>query len=91
MKPPDPEELHKHLDWVADCLTSGEVTFFLGAGVNLCDRPGDVKWDPARREYLPTAAELAEYLARELRVPAASTDLARVAQFAVTLRDGAGV
>jgi hypothetical protein len=87
MAPLERQILPEHLNWVADCILQGEVTPFLGAGVNLCDRPQDVEWDPKRGDYLPTAVELAHYLARELRVPDGSGDLPRIAQAGVGLRD----
>ena len=79
--------LRDHLDWVAECFLAGGVTPFLGAGVNLCDRPTDLAWSPTQSTYLPNAAELADYLARELHVPSVPGDLTRVAQFGATLRD----
>ena len=89
MAPQERQALLDHLSWVAESIVKGEVTPFLGAGVNLCDRPRDreVEWDPKRGDYLPTAEELAKYLAQELRVSGGSGDLARIAQFGASLRD----
>ena len=69
----------------------GRVIPFLGAGVNLCGRPTEVKWSPGSG-FLPSGWELTEYLAREFRYPHAPNellDLLRVSQY-VTITDGAG-
>ncbi len=75
------EHLERHCHTVLDAARDGEIVFFLGAGVNLCGRPPDVRWEP-RGKYLPTGRELADYLADTFRLPSDNRpDLARVAQY----------
>ena len=75
----DTQELKQHCLLVVDAIKRGRVVPFLGAGVNLCDRPtpinedADWKWDNSRSEFLPTGSELAEHLAREFYFPGASS------------------
>ena len=73
---------------IAGAMIEESVTPFLGAGVNLCGRPAGVAF---RRggEYLPDAAELAQYLDKKFGYSVGgvgerdlSTDLLRVAQYA---------
>jgi len=59
------EALAEHLDRVVKRLTERRVIPFLGAAVNLCDRPLSFHWTPDQSEYLPGGAELSEYLAEE--------------------------
>ena len=80
------EHLDRHCRNVLDAARDGEVVFFLGAGVNLCGRPQDVRWEP-RGKHLPTGQELADYLAETFRLPPGDRpDLARVAQYVSTER-----
>ena len=58
-----------HFEDVAKAILRGKVVPFLGAGVNLCDRPPDVSWTPDRKDLLPSGGELAEALAEELHRP----------------------
>jgi hypothetical protein len=95
-------ELQQHTVHVADALLQGRLVPFLGAGINLCDRPANLVWEPAEKRYLPSGGELAEYLANEFHYPGKQVcpradclvhpkqdlDLARVAQHVVTVRDG---
>jgi hypothetical protein len=74
---------------IADELAEGKVVPFLGAGVNLCDRPPGTRWDVATRESLPSARELAEYLARRFSYPESDRDLSRLCQFVVEVRGDA--
>ena len=77
--------LAAHFDAVIDAITEGEVVPFLGAGVNLCDRPKDAAWQLGR--YLPSGRELAAYLADEFGYPANDKDnLVRVSQYAAVMR-----
>jgi hypothetical protein len=85
-------------------LTEGSVVPLLGAGVNLCDRPGDVKWARGAA-YLPSGQELAHHLATtffyppggagpdetagEPGPPVPRLDLLRVSQY-IAATDGAG-
>jgi SIR2-like domain len=82
------EYLERHCANVLDAARDGEIVFLLGAGVNLCGRPPQVKWEP-NGKYLPTGRELADYLAHKYRLPPDEpVDLARVAQY-VTAQRGA--
>lgn len=78
------DELTRHTRNVARKLLKGMVVPLLGAGVNACARPADFAWRAEDRQYLPTGAELAYYLATEFDAPvelAKSYDLIRVTQF----------
>jgi len=66
----------RHLQLVIDKMLSGRVVPFLGAGVNLCNRPDGFTWKSGEQEYLPSGRELAQELAREFGYP----DLAKVCQ-----------
>jgi hypothetical protein len=71
------QALERHYRSVTKALTEGRVVPLLGAGVNLCGRPPDVRW-ALGSQYLPSGGELAEYLAEEFGYPA--EDLVRVAE-----------
>jgi hypothetical protein len=58
-----------HHKFVADALRRGRVVPFLGAGVNLCDRPPGVTWQPEDKTFLPSGAELALHLAGKFFYP----------------------
>lgn len=75
------------IDQIIKFFELGRVVPFLGAGVNLCDRPGGESWVPGRD--LPSGQELAKYLAQRIDYPIAnSQDLLRVSQYvAVTAGD----
>jgi hypothetical protein len=62
-----PEELEGHLDTLIPAITGGRVTFFLGAGVNLCDRTEGQTWQPGKD--LPSGSELTNYLSDVLGYP----------------------
>jgi hypothetical protein len=95
-------ELRQHAVHVVDALLAGRLVPFLGAGINLCDRPANLAWSPSDKNHLPKGAELAEYLANEFHYPGRQVcprsdcpihlkqdlDLARVAQHVVMVRDG---
>lgn len=83
-QPPDDE----HYNLVAERLLEGAVVPFLGAGVNLCDRPPDATFRPG--DCLPNGSELAKYLADKHRYPGKErSDLLRVSQYVdVTLGSG---
>jgi len=78
----NPFALHHEL--VADALRRGRVVPFLGAGVNLCDRPRGVAWQPEDKTFLPSGAELARYLAGKFFYPGrercALAEIAELAQ-----------
>lgn len=52
-----------HARLVANKLLEGRVVPFLGAGVNLCDRPDGFVWEGSEQRYLPSGWELARELA----------------------------
>jgi hypothetical protein len=71
---------------ILDGFVEGKVIPFLGAGVNLCDRPGGAAWKPGKSAFLPNGAELASHLATRFDYPLPDRDLARICQFVVELR-----
>ena len=100
VSPTGPQELDVHLGRLVKALISGrDVVPFLGAGVNLFERPrleagqqpGDKKpYVPG--EYLPNGVELAEYLKSRFAFPATADttkDLLRVSQY-VAVTEGPG-
>jgi len=79
-----------HYDMVVNAIANGRVIPFLGAGVNLCGRPGEIDWQPGQSDYLPSGGELATYLAKGSHYPPDETqDLARVSQY-VAVMTGTG-
>jgi hypothetical protein len=86
---PMSDPLDEHYRTVISEIARGRVVFFLGAGVNLCDRPEGTAWQPGQH-LLPSRAELTEYLAERLscRVDDAN-DLLRVCQY-VEVTNGTG-
>ena len=73
-------DLDTHCRIVAMRLADAKVIPFLGAGANLCDRPEGVDW--LRDGYLPSGAELAEYLSEKYPHPEGERhDLVRVSQY----------
>lgn len=82
-------DLSEHCEEVAEKLLEGRLVPFLGAGVNLCDRPQGFQWGPDQREQLPSGSELADHLAKRFHYSRADRDLSRVAQF-VDLIKGTG-
>jgi len=74
------EIARNHFQLVAKFLAKGSVVPFLGAGVNLCDRPPGSPFSPGR--FLPSGRELADLLADEFFYPAEDVrDLLRVSQY----------
>jgi hypothetical protein len=72
---------------VALALADGEVVPFLGAGVNLSGRPKGQPWKQG--EYLPSASELSEYLAKRCGYTLPDVDnLVRVSQYQATMQGG---
>jgi len=94
-----PPDLRKHCVHVVDAFLKGRVVPFLGAGVNLCDRPSGAVWKAKEDRYLPKGWELADHLAQQFHYPVSQDklagcpdptshlDLARVSQYAATLLD----
>ncbi len=73
-----------HARLVINKLLEGRVVPFLGAGVNLCDRPKNFEWHGSDEKYLPSGWELAKELARDFDYPDAGKvelDLARISQY----------
>lgn len=82
--------LDAQLSTIARAIVDGRVVPFLGAGVNLCGRPPAIAWKRSEPGYLPSGAELTNYLAESFGYPQDETrDLARVTQF-VTMMTGSG-
>jgi hypothetical protein len=75
-------------------LLQGKVVPFLGAGVNLCDRPPGSRYAESSAAWLPSGAELAQALAAEFNYPLRgcsvtecpqnTPDLLRVSQYVQT-------
>ncbi len=83
-----PASLVDHYDTVAKAIIDGRVVPFLGAGANLCSRPEGAGWEKGR--YLPSGAELSQYLATELSYPEKDRgDLLRVSEY-LSLAVGSG-
>jgi hypothetical protein len=51
------------IDAIARSFVDGVVVPFLGAGVNLTDRPPDYQWEPTQSAFLPSGGELARHVA----------------------------
>ena len=68
-----------------EAIQGGELIPFLGAGVNLCDRPEGEAWGQ-NSLFLPSGAELSRALAVEFAYPwSDNTDLLRVSQYVVLM------
>jgi hypothetical protein len=77
--PPAPE-LDEHFRFVSQRIADAKVIPFLGAGANLCGRPADANWQADN--YLPTGAELADYLAKDYpHLVGEGRDLSRISQY----------
>jgi len=75
------DPLDAHYRQVAKAMVlEGRVVPLLGAGVNLCGRRASDGWGRGTR-YLPSGAELAEYLAETFDYPDTARDLVRVSQY----------
>lgn len=68
---------------IRDGLHHGKVIPFFGSGASLGKRnPKETPWTDRQAEYLPTATELATYLAKKTQFPQDEPpDLAKVAQY----------
>jgi hypothetical protein len=68
-----------------NCMKSGEVVPFLGAGVSEVGRPPGVCWDPRQSEFLPHGHELSNFLASQISFPSKDQrdrdDLAKVSSY----------
>jgi hypothetical protein len=69
---------------IADLLKAGRVVPFLGAGVNFDRRPGGASWSTSAT-FLPSGAELSEFLAARANFPSKDArdraDLPKVASY----------
>ncbi|MGH3801888.1 MAG: hypothetical protein ACRDTD_17490 [Pseudonocardiaceae bacterium] len=84
------DELGPVYDLITRRLLKGKIVPVLGAGVNLCERPPQVRFKRGG-QYLPSGPELTAELADRLgHVMIDSHDLARVSQYVAAL-EGAGV
>ena len=82
--------LEAQLTTIARAIAEGRVVPVLGAGANLCGRPGDRVWKSQPPAFLPSGAELAAHLARNFDYPSGEPqDLARVSQY-VAIIAGSG-
>src|SRR5215213_1191892 len=76
------EELEPPYPTILDRLYEGDVIPFLGSGASLGARAPNAEWKPGKTDFLPTAGELADYLAKKARFPQGeAVDLAKVAQY----------
>jgi hypothetical protein len=80
--------LESHFLFLLKPLIEGKVIPFLGAGVNMCGRPGKTAW--GKGTYLPSGWELTEHLAQSFSYPAEEPkELSRVSQY-VAVKTGSG-
>jgi hypothetical protein len=87
------DPMREHCDLIAESILEGRVVPFLGAGVNLCDRPQcdpPFTWTVKDTKYLPSGWELACHLAARFYPNRSESNLTRVAQYAEVIR-GTGV
>lgn len=75
--------LEPHYKHLVRLLLEGRVVPFLGAGANLCGRPGAPSWSPGCA-YLPSATELSAYLRAEWHA-CDEQELTRVAQYVLEM------
>jgi len=84
--PPARDPLQEHCANMVRKLVEGRLVVVLGTGANLCGRPSGTAWHPEQFQYLPSHAELATYLARDLNLvtlPAAGLEM--VSQYFATV------
>lgn len=82
----NPEDLANHCATVVEWMVRNRVTPFLGAGVNMADRPKDAEYQPGK--YLPSGAELARSMAAKFNYPWDDKDnLLRVSWYTANDRD----
>lgn len=75
------KKIEDHCKTVMQDIAEGQVVFFLGAGVNLCNRPPDTGYTIGK--FLPSGRELAKDLAQAFEYPWCDTEnLLRVAWYA---------
>jgi hypothetical protein len=84
------ETFQEHCEDVVKWMSKMRVTPFLGAGVNMADRPAGMTYEHGK--YLPSGQELAEDLARTFKYPwGDTTDLLRVSWYATFKKDQAAL
>ncbi len=70
---------------ISNCLKSGKVVPFLGAGASLVGRASSESWNPSRPTFLPSGRELSQCLATETSFPSSELrdreDLAKVSSY----------
>ena len=77
---PQPDDTH--YDLILNVIRKGKLIPFLGAGVNLCDRPQGMSWAQQPDDYLPSGAELAQHLADDVSYRGDNKrDLLRTSQY----------
>src|SRR6267142_1402299 len=82
------ETLQEHCRKVIEWMTKRRVTPFLGAGVNMADRPTGAIYEQGK--YLPSGGELAQSLADKFKYPWPDKDnLLRVSWYAAFKEDQA--
>lgn len=71
--------------FMLELMKKGILMPFLGAGINLANRPLDAEFTPGG-QYLPDAAELSQDIAREFDYPWGDMNLLRVSWYAAATR-----
>lgn len=64
----DDYTIEDHYKELIEAIENDELTFFLGAGANQCEREPGERW-AEQSEFLPNANELADYLAEKAEIP----------------------
>lgn len=81
--------LDEHYNSLIQALADGDVIPFLGAGINMCERPDEFTWTP-QSGRLPSGGELSQHLASHFKYQAATEaelgNLVRVSQYAEVMR-----
>lgn len=80
------DALHNHYSNVVKAILDGRLVPFLGAGVNLCERPPQIDWQAG--QFLPSGSELSAYLADNFSYPErgeSKSDLLRVSQYVAVM------
>lgn len=81
------QKLEEHYESVLQEICEGQIIFFLGAGVNLCNRPEGMGFTQGR--FLPNGRELAEIMATEFNYPWKDKEnLLRVSWYAALSENG---
>lgn len=83
---PDPKDLANHCEKVVEWMINDRVTPFLGAGINMADRPAGATYEPGK--YLPNGSELAKSMASKFNYPWDDKDnLLRVSWYTANQED----